>query len=171
MQDKALLQKLKEQATLLGITYSPNIGIETLQKRIDAALGKEPNQSTEDKIVIKGGSLRDKKQDQLKLVHIKLTSLDPNDRDLRSEMFTIVNSVVGRLSRVIPFNKPWYVEQCLIDSIKESKYVYIEQDPKFMEPPKTSLLPKYNIEYLPDLNGEEMDKLAQAQIAGNKLED
>lgn len=169
--DKALLNQLKEQATSLGITYSPNIGIETLKKKIEDKLGKsevsesKPSTST----ATSAPSVSDLKADALALVRIKLTNLDPNDRDLKSETFTMVNRVVGKISRTIPFNRVWHVEKCLLDSIMDTKFIIANQSDDESVPEK-AFVSKYHVEILSPLTEKELRELAKEQAAGNRID-
>ena len=167
--NKAELALLKEQATKLGIAYSPNIGYATLKKKIDAKLA-ETSEPTEEVTVtpVATVSTGSKKMEMLKLVHVIITNLDPNDRESKGEYFTFCNKIVGKVSRMVPFGKPWHVEKCLLDSIRDSKFVNITQDNN--QPPVKTLSKKYDIEILPPLTQEELDKLAKAQLAGNRID-
>lgn len=171
--EKAELTALKARATELGISYSPNIGLETLKKKIADKEGIT-YETTEPKVENTSGSNKPKTNAQLAseqkaLIRIKLTSLDPADRDKTGEYFTIVNGIVGKITRMIPFNKPWHVEKALLDSIREIKYAaFTQTDPS--APVKIDLISKYSIEVLPPLTPEELKELAKQQQAGNRID-
>ena len=169
MATKQELALLKEQATKLGIAYSPNIGYDTLKKKIDAKLAETEGLTPEDaEPVTKVATTGSKKMNMLKLIRVQITNLDPNDSNLTGEYRTFCNGVTGKIGRMIRYGKPWHIESCMLDSMKEAKFAIVTQEGN--KPPRTTLTPKYSIEMLPPLTPEDLADLAKAQQAGNRID-
>jgi len=168
------LTLLKRQARAMGIPFSNNIGVETLRAKIKAAMEGETekektleNQAMEDpqKKPVKKLSLREKlRRENLALVRVRVTNLDPKERDLPGEIFTVANEYVGTVRKYVHFNVPWHVPKCIYKMIRNQKFlnirVYKQNGREMVE---TSWSPKYSVEVLPPLTEEELQKLAVAQ--------
>ena len=103
------LALLKERAKQMGIPFSNNISLETLRKRIsDKMEGKEEpevNTLTGDaeiaaitsapvKLDAKQNALALRKmmqREQMKLVRVRITNMDPKKKDLPGEIWTVSN--------------------------------------------------------------------------------
>jgi len=128
------LTLLKESADKMGITYSPNIGVDTLRERVNAALGNDEGEGEEDsadttesedkndtppvnKQVILGKSKPALTKRQLeqnyhtrlrreanKLVRVQMSCMNPNKKNNTGEIFSISNAVIGTIKKFIPYN-------------------------------------------------------------------
>ena len=102
------LAMLKERAKQMGLTFSNNISVETLRKRItDKLEGKdqevEVNALTGDpeiasiatevkKLSPQANALALRKmmqKEQMKLVRVRITNMDPKKKDLPGEIWTV----------------------------------------------------------------------------------
>lgn len=170
------LQLLKERADLLGIKYSNNIGLDTLRAKVNEKL-EEKDIATES--VTNKASLRAKiRKEQLKLVRIRLTVMNPAKKAWRGEIFTFANSVIGTVKKFVPYGPKFYtngyhVPYCIYSLLKEKQFLDINTttDKEGKINVTTQLVPEFSIEVLPNLTQEELDKLAMEQAAGNRLED
>lgn len=168
------LTLLKRQARAMGIPFSNNIGVETLRAKIKAVMEgeAEKEKTLEDQAAealqkkpTKKLSLRDRlRRENLALVRVRVTNLDPKERDLPGEIFTVANEYVGTVRKYVHFNVPWHVPKCIYKMMRNAKFlnirVYKQAGREIVE---TSWAPKYSIEVLPQLTKEELQKLAVAQ--------
>jgi len=168
------LTLLKRQARAMGISFSNNIGVETLRAKIKAVLeGEAEKEKAMENQGVKASqngptkklSLREKlRRENLALIRVRVTNLDPKDRDLPGEIFTVANEYVGTVRKYVHFNVPWHVPKCIYKFMKNAKFLNIrtyKQNGREMV--ETSWSPKYAIEVLPPLTEEELQKLAVAQ--------
>lgn len=154
---------LMERADKMGISYSPNIGIETLKERIHEKL-REDNPTDEDELEIA-------RKQCTKLVRVQISCLDSSKVELDGELFQAANGVCN-IKRYVPFNVPWHIEQILYDTIKEKrmqKIVSANKDSSITK--KTILTSAYAIELLDPLTDKELKDLAKAQVARNLIDD
>lgn len=173
------IEMLKERATQLGITYSPNIGEETLSRKIQAHL---EGQNAEEKIQEKEQEVEQpstnltvdqkralKRKEAMKLVRVVVHPMDPLRSQLEGEIITGGNSVVGTVSKYVPFNNEngYYIPQILFNILKDRKYLahYTVTDSKGNEINRHRLAPAFNIVTLPDLSEKELARLAADQRA------
>lgn len=168
------LTLLKRQARAMGISFSNNIGVETLRAKIKTVMeGEAEEEKTLEeqaaealqKQPVKKLSLRDKlRRDNLALVRVRVTNLDPKERELPGEIFTVANEYVGTVRKYVHFNVPWHVPKCIYKMMRNAKFlnirVYKQAGREMVE---TSWSPKYSVEVLPPLTKEELQKLAVAQ--------
>lgn len=168
------LTLLKRQARAMGIPFSNNIGVETLRAKIKAVKEGEAEEKKTleeqataalQKKPVKKLSLRDKlRRENLALVRVRVTNLDPKERELPGEIFTVANEYVGTVRKYVHFNVPWHVPKCIYKMIRNQKFlnirVYKQNGREMVE---TSWSPKYSVEVLPPLTKEELQKLAVAQ--------
>lgn len=169
------LEILKQKADLLGIKYSKNVKLETLKAKIEAKI--------EDKVVKEESALtlqqirQQAKDEQLKLIRIKLSLMNPMKKTWRGEVITVANALIGTVKKFIPFDPKFYkngyhVPQCILDTLKERKFVNIttRQNGPRVEVTKEEI-PEFSIEILPQLTPKELQELAREQKAGNRLDD
>ena len=144
----AALEALKEQATLLGITYHPSIGFKKLQNKVDGALqiikntpAPSPEEDTKaseypvptplntriaEPIVTKLAESAAQRRmrliaDASRLVRIRVTCMNPSKREYEGEIFTVSNSVVGTFRKYVPYNieEGWLVPNIIFKHLKE----------------------------------------------------
>lgn len=171
---KEELALLKERADLLGIKYSNNIGLETLRAKVNERLETKNIESEEKN---SKADLRKKVRDeQLKLVRIRLAVMNPAKKAWRGEIFTIANSVLGTVKKFVPYNPKFYtngyhVPYCIYTLLKEKTFLnIITEDHGARTNVTTSFEKEFAIEVLPQLTTEELQELATAQQAGNRID-
>lgn len=117
----------------------------------------------------------------MRLHRVRIHNLDPNDSALQGAIKTVYNKYCGKVSKFIPFGEEnetgYHVPEVLLNSLKEEKYTMRKevkqrgQVSSFgVKQYKTVLMPKFNIEYLPDLTKEEIAGLAQDQKARGAID-
>ena len=138
------LELLKERADKLGIQYSSKIGIETLRAKVNAKLEE---QTIKDEKQLSKAELREKiKKEQLKLVRIKLTCLNPMKKAWRGEILTVANSVIGTVKKFIPFEPKFYtngyhVPYCIYKLLEDKTFLNIVTSEKNVSKSYTSKKP------------------------------
>ena len=166
------LTLLKQRATLLGINFSNNIGLETLKARIEEAT-REPEPEKELTVQDLRQQLR---AEHLALVRIRITNMNPAKKDLPGEIITIANGVIGTVKHFVPFQGTaaevgWYVPKIILNELQERKFVVQEKiaDDKGRDRMVSRERKEFAIEILPHLTEEELKKLAQDQRVADRI--
>lgn len=182
---------LMNKARLMGIEFSNNIGTDTLRARINAKLDGVSAPASEDEPApvetnaLTGEASNAPKKtlrqeiydEQMKLVRIRITCMDPKKKDLQGEIFTIANEYLGTVRKFVPFGDAtengFHVPYCIYTMLKEREFLNIRtlKDRKTGSPRVESNYAKeFAIEVLPPLTQEELKRLATAQIAAGSLD-
>ena len=161
------LAALKARADLMGIPYSPNIGLDALRKKVNAKLESE-EAPTAKSTGSKAKSRGDLRKEAAKLVRIRLTNMNPNKKDWEGEFFTAGNAMVGSFTKFVPFNigeDGYHVPQIILNQIRERKFMIFEKVKGVgdVEIKRPRLVPEFAIEVLSPLTEKELKELAQRQ--------
>ena len=163
---------LKERADKMGITYSPNIGIEKLKEKINAVLDTDTSEETiDDKEEAK--RLKQMK-DALKLVRVIVTPTQSAKTELHGEIFTVSNSLVGTVKKYVPFGVEagYHIPQIIYNAIKDKKSNHFyTQRINGVDIRKYRSMPAYNVVVLDPLTEAELKQLADDQRARNAIGD
>lgn len=190
LSEEEQLKVLKKRADQIGVKYSNNIGLETLAERINNKLeGKEqkpekeapppPLVKPEDAGKPAPKTLREKLvQENMKLVRIRITCLDPKKKEWPGEIITVANEYLGTVRKYVPFGEAteegYHVPYCIYKYLKTRKFLNIRtyKDRKNHNQIKieSNWVPEFAIEVLPQLTKEELAKLAAAQTAAGGLD-
>lgn len=168
------LALLKERADLMGIKYSKAIGIDALKAKINEKLESSEIQKEEKQL--RNDIRREARKEQLKLVRIRLSVMNPNKQAWRGEVFTFANTVLGTVKKFIPFGSEFYVNgyhvpYCIYTLLKNKTYLSIQtKTVKGQIIVTKKILPEFSIEVLPQLTTEELQELAKEQAAGNRID-
>lgn len=158
-QTKSELETLKEQADTLGIEYANNITIKNLKAKISEYYKDES-------VEAKNEQIKEAKLDNFKLVKVIITPVDSAKRDYTSQYFSIGNDVIGTISRVIPFNEEWMVEEVLVRHIESLQFQFLQvKKIDGREHVESKLVKAYNVVRLPLPTKEEIEELAKRQSA------
>jgi hypothetical protein len=117
----------------------------------------------------------------MRLHRVRVHNLDPNDAAVPGAIKTVYNKYTGKVSKYIPFGEEnehgYHIPEILMNSLREEKYTMRKevkqrgQVSSFgVKQYKTVLMPKFNIEILPDLSAEEIHGLAQDQKARGAID-
>lgn len=171
---------LERQAKMLGVEYHPSLGLEKLRDRVKAKLQEEfPDAApvaaapapvavevVPETTVQKNKRL---KQEANRLVRIRIACMNPNKSEWEGEVFTAGNSVVGSLSKYVPFDVDWHVPQIILNMIEDRKcqLFYTATDDKGRKFRKGRMAKEFTVAILPDLSTEELHDLAQRQAMAN----
>ena len=201
------LDLLKQRATLMGITFSNNIGEDTLRQRIadkqaelDAAESSsdEEDEEQEEEQVIQTASaalasdgeqavaktterpltLRERIiKEQMRLVRVRITCLDPKKKDLPGEILTVANEYLGTVRKFIPFGEltddGYHIPYCLYKMLDARKFLNIRtfKDRRTgTVRVESGYVKEFALEVLDPLTPAELAKLATAQKAAGSVE-
>lgn len=185
------LSMLKSRATLMGIAFSNNIGLEALKQKIaDKVNGETQSQSQDDEdeepvderspaeLAKPAPTLRQRLlQDNMRLIRVRITCLDPKKKDLPGEVITVANRFIGTVRKFVPFGEVteggYHIPYVIFKMLKKRKFLNIRVRPN----PKggqdlieSKYVPEFAIEELPQLTTGELNRLASAQIAAGSVE-
>lgn len=184
---------LKERATQMGIAYSPNIGISALKAKIDAKLAddqagtagedvgdSEEGTATATKPAAKPLTEQEirKKQfaEQLALVRLRITNLNPAKKDLQGEIITVANRYVGTVRKFVPYGEAsdagYHVPRIIYNELKDRKFnsiKVIKAKNGAQEYVEQRLVNEFALEVLPALTQKELDELARKQAAAEGM--
>lgn len=181
------LELLKQRAKVLGISFSNNIGIESLRAKIAAKLEPAPTEEVVAPAPLVDPAIQTKKQrnlslreymkqEEMKLVRCRISNLDPKKVDLPGEVFTVANEYLGTVRKFIPYGEAgqaYHIPMCLYKLLKEKQYLHVRSGKKAGNVNEVNVeqryVPEFAIEILPPLSPDELAKLAAAQAAGNNL--
>jgi len=178
------LALLKSRADLMGIAYSPKIGLDTLQKKVNDKLNPPADEAKED-VAAAGEKLvpapmtaaqkkmkirDDMKAREMKLVRLRITNLNPSKKDLSGEIFTIANSYLGTIRKFIPYGEMtdggYHVPFIIYNEMKARKFLNV----KTRTAPGTGQIiveqrwvNEFALEVLPQLTQKELAKLVNVQ--------
>lgn len=197
---EAALEALKDKAKTLGITFHTSIGYNTLSEKISAHLAKveleksnpEPvsaipkievapfvppsygdAQSNEPPVpvveTIHQKRLR-MKQEALALVRVNVTCMNPMKKEWAGEILTTGNSLLGTVSKYIPFNTTdgWHIPRILYNMIKERECQIFVDDGKGGR--KGKMIREFAIEIMDPLTPQELTELAARQAATRAID-
>lgn len=177
------LTTLKQRAALMGITHSPNIGVETLRKKIQdrldgldepevkeepaAIVAAEPKAKVLSPAELKSQIRQEMKLKHMALVRVRIACMNPAKRDLHGEIFTVYNKYIGTVRKFIQFDHPYHIEKILLEEVKARKFLNVQTKKKNGQivVQAETYLPEFNVEILPPLTKEELAKLATTQAA------
>ena len=183
------LQALKQKATLMGITFSNNIGEDALAKKIEEKLaGNAPVAQTSELNPLDGDvagskpkakmTLRQRQiAEQMALIRVRITCMNPQKKDLQGEIYTVANEFIGNVRKFIPYGEAseggYHIPKCLLTMLQEKKFLQITtvRDKRTgTTRPVTKEVREFAIEILPPLTQEELRELATAQIAAGSID-
>jgi len=188
------LALLKQRATLLGVSFSNNIGLETLKERIQAKqaeLEGGPAAVTAAPVAAKtmpvpGAAEAPVKQltlrqyihaKSMKLVRLRIVNLDPKKKDLPGEFLTVANEHLGTVTKFIPFGEVtdngYHVPYCLYKMMKNRKFLNIRtyKDKKNDNQIRVEQrwANEFALEVLDPLTPQQLAELAAAQTAAGNM--
>lgn len=186
------LTLLKQRAATLGISFSNNIGAETLKERINEKLnGTAPQDSKEDaeqvnaftgepvktKVQSKSDIRIQVKRDAEKLIRLRITNLDPKKSKWPGEIITVANEFIGTISKYVPFGEVtedgYHVPNAIYKKLKKRKFLDIRVIKQRGKPDRVieRWVPEFALDVLPQLTEAQLKKLAATQAASGSLRD
>lgn len=131
------------------------------------ALGSEPKPA-------KPLTLRQYLQrEQMKLVRVRITNLDPKKKNLPGEVFTVANEFLGTVRKYIPYGEVsddgYHVPYCIYRELESRRFLDIRTFKERANGNKIRVeqrwAKEFAIEVLPHLTPTELKQLAVAQMA------
>jgi len=170
------IKELKAQADKLGVTYSPNIGLETLQGRVRKAIIKnsEANATvTAPKEETEAQRRMRKTKAATKLVRVRVTCMDTKQKLKGGVNIQVANDLVGTVGKFVQFNVPWHVPQILLNVLEEKQHqTFVEgRSVHGVTVKRSQLVKTFAIEKLPPLTAEEFEDLKNQQAIANNIKD
>lgn len=176
---------LKQRATMMGIKFSNNIGLEALRKKVaDAQEGITEQEQPEVNPLATTPVQEDKlsmaqriRLENTRLVRVRIQNLDPKKKDLPGEILTVANDYMGTVRKYVPYGEAtdngYHIPYCLYKLLKNRKFlnVSVKKGRNGKERVEQQWVREFAIEILPQLTEEELKQLGQAQIAAGSLND
>ena len=178
-------QILMERADKLGITYSKNIGLETLRERVRAKQDGESEPETEEDVeeamsiaARKNLTRKEIIQENTRLIRVRISNLNPAKRNWPGEVLVVGNAYMGTIRKYIPYGEAtdngYHIPNALYKNIVNRKFNQIttSRDPRTgANVVRNRMVREFSIEILPPLTQEQLDKLAQDQRNTGRLGD
>ena len=166
------LETLKAQATKMGISFHPNIGLETIKKRLKAK--QEPTIETvktvetvskSAPVITKREILNQRKNNALRSIRVQVTCMDPSRKAYQGQIFSVGNRLVGMVKKFVQFEVPFHVPSIILEQIKNAQYrhSYKIRDARGNDIPQSKLVPAFSVVELPELTDAELKDLQQRQ--------
>lgn len=183
-------QMLMQKARIMGISFSNNISEDALAEKINAKLNNETppkEEATSDLNPLAGDrvgavpaakkTLRQRIVDEeMAMVRVRVTNMDPKKKDLRGEIMTVANDYLGTVRKFVPFGEDtdegYHIPKCILTMMQERRFLQIREvrDRKTgIVRPETAWVREFGIEILPPLTEQELKQLATAQIAAGTV--
>lgn len=176
---------LKQRATMMGIKFSNNIGLEALRKKVaDAQEGITEQEQPEVNPLATTPVQEDKlsmaqriRLENTRLVRVRIQNLDPKKKDLPGEILTVANDYMGTVRKYVPYGEAtdngYHIPYCLYKLLKNRKFlnVSVKKGRNGKERVEQQWVREFAIEILPQLTQEELKQLGQAQLAAGSLND
>lgn len=183
------LSLLVQRAKMMGIK-TDGLGVDELKAVIKAKLESDtPKPDAQDNdyedpkpvVTAKTGKeshaeIRHRlKMENMRLIRIRITSLDPKDKDLPGQIFTVANEFIGNVSKYVPFGEAtdegYHVPYCIYKLLVAQKFMQIKTTKKNGRDHITKRqVRRFAIEELPQLTPAELKRLATAQIAAGSID-
>lgn len=116
-------------------------------------------------------------EEATKLIRVRITNLDPKKKDLPGEIFTVANEYIGTIRKYVPFgehtDEGYHIPYCIYQMMDSRRFVSITttRDKKTgLNTVKTRMAREFAIEILDPLTQQELNQLAQAQMAAGSME-
>ena len=132
-------EELRAKAKSLGIRFTKNTSDDVLLDKIEAA-EKDPrrvinNETSESRKVSKA------------LRRVEVAPLNPMEQNLPAKYISFANRYVT-VSKAVQFNTPIFLEKCIIEMLKEQKFLYVKDNTEkhsLQKSPEKVYKPAYQI--------------------------
>lgn len=118
------------------------------------------------------------RDEQMRLIRLRITNMDPKKSDLQGEIFTVANEYLGTVRKFIPYGEvtdegyhvPYWIYQQMLErkfqmirTVKDKRTGALRPESRWMN--------EFALEILPQLTREELDRLAVAQMAAGSMDE
>ena len=115
--------------------------------------------------------------EQMKLVRVRITCMDPKKKDLHGEVLTVANEFLGTVRKFVPFGESteegFHLPFVLYTMLDERRFlnIRVRKDPRTKrEIVESNYAKEFAIEVLPPLTKDELNRLAIAQAAAGSID-
>ncbi len=176
------MSALKARADLMNIKYHPSISLAKLRYKVEAALTGEVEDAPEKDVVKAPAEVTEtetakrirKRREANELVRIRVTCMNPAKKEWEGEILSAGNSVVGMLTKYVPFNNDegWHVPRMIYNMMQERQcQIFVTtKDSRGNSTRSGKLIKEFAIEVLPNLTAKELADLAQRQAMANSID-
>ncbi|QIG70540.1 hypothetical protein PP744_gp077 [Rhizobium phage RHph_N38] len=185
------LDILKTRAKLMGISFSPNLkDPEVLKEKIAAKLADDSGADQKGMVSPELTSEVDKTKpktvdeirkemlaENMKLVRVRITCMDPKKKDLPGEIFAVGNDIMGVVRKFIPYGEVtdngYHIPYIIYKALIKRKFLDIKvtKNSKGQEQVVQRWVKEFAIDILPPLTTGEIAKLAANQAAAGGVGD
>ena len=167
---------LERQAVQLGIKFHPNIGTDKLREKVSQALNSDGSDDDEEDVVVTVTPKAQKpvsRDDALALIRVRITCMNPNKKEWEGEVFTVGNSRIGTVRRMVPFEAEYHVPRIMLNMIRNRQYqTFIQKKlPNGDKYKEGKLVREFAIEELAPLTSKELNDLRQRQAMASGSND
>lgn len=112
-------EDLRTKAKALGIKFTKNTSDDTLIAKIE-----EIENSSK---VVQSRNVQNSRNTLMALKRVQVQPLNPLELSIPAKFITVANRFIT-VRKAVQFNTPIFLEQCVIDVLKEMKYLHIEDN-------------------------------------------
>lgn len=182
------LSILKSRARMMGVTFSNNISVSALKQKIEdkmsgtatepEAVAPPPLQDPDAPVPARELTFREKHRlENMRLIRLRITNLDPKKKDLQGEVFTVANEYLGTIKKFVPYGEVteggYHVPWCIYTALKARKFLnirtYKDRQNNNNVRIEQSWAQEFALEVLPQLTLAELRQLATAQLAAGSV--
>lgn len=157
---------LKALADQQGLTYKDNIPTDRLRALVYGSVD-----AVDEPVAVVEESLADKRlrirNAALKLIRVNITCMNPAKAAYTGELFTIGNSIIPTITKMVPFGTPegYHIPQILLDHIRGKEFqTFIPKKGKNgIDTVTSKCIREYAVEILPSLTPTEIQEIAKLQ--------
>ena len=184
---------LLERAKVLGLKPHPTIGLEKLREKVKDAMeqpdpnpepapvvtpvAQTPEKTTKAPTKEETGPQRRARlhKESNRLVRVVVSCMNPRKQEQEFQMFSVSNSVIGTVTKVVPFDveEGFHVPQIILDQIQDAKcqVFHTVKGPRGNKVRKGKQVKEFSVRILKPLTAKELADLARDQKQRNNLDD
>ena len=174
------LASLKSRADLMGVSYHPNIGLEKLREKINATVEGAPVVAEQTKVAAstEAGETEAQYHGRMRreaneLVRVRVTCTNPAKAEWDGEIFSAGNSLVGTVTKYVPFNNDegWHLPRIVYNMMRDRMcQIFVNvKDSRGNTTRQGKLIKEFGMEVMPDLTREDLDELARRQALSGAI--
>lgn len=173
------LTHLKKKADTMGIKYASRIGVEKLREKINAKLNGDPDEDDPEEIPeVKtlskaeqvAATRKKMNKEQMFLVRLRISNLNPSKKELDGEYFTVVNKYLGAVRKFVPYgaasDNGYHVPFIIYQELKNRKFNSVRtKSTNGQIQVIQKWVPEFSLEVMEPLTLKEIQDLAASQAA------
>lgn len=178
--NKSELDLLKERAKLMNLKFHPNIGLDKLKALVKA--NQDAGEPETESVNIKASKketraqyVMRKRKEAHRLVRVIVSCRNPEKTEWEGETFTGSNSLVGSITKYVPFNNEegWHVPQIILNVIRERKCTVFtwKKNGNGDRVKVGKQINEFTITELPALTPQEIQELKERQAVARTIDE